>query len=38
MRRNIRKFNQNFMYAIVGMAIVVMLVVAFFWYWCLPVK
>ena len=33
MRRNIRKQNMNFMYGVAGMAIVVLLVVAFFWFW-----
>ncbi len=36
--KNIRKFHQQFMYSMVAMAIVVMLVAAVFWYWCLPVK
>lgn len=38
MRRNIRKSNQNFMFTIAGMSIAVLMVVAFFWYWCLHMK
>lgn len=38
MRRDIRKSNSSFMYGIAGMAIVVLLVVAFFWFWCISQK
>jgi hypothetical protein len=34
-RRDIRRANHNFMIGIIGMAIVVMMVVAVFWFWCL---
>ncbi len=34
-RRNIRRANQQFMLGIAAMAIVVLMVVALFWYWCL---
>ena len=37
-RRDIRRANQNFMWGIIGMAVVVLLVVFLFWYWCLPPK
>jgi hypothetical protein len=37
-RHDIRKSNQHFMFGVAGMAIVVLLVVALFWYWCLPAK
>ena len=33
-----QKENQRFMFGIAAMAIVVLLVATFFWYWCLPVK
>lgn len=36
--RDIRRANRQFMLAIMAMAIVVLMVVAFFWYWCLPVR
>ncbi len=35
-RRDIRRSNQNFMMGIVSLALLVLIVVAFFWYWCLP--
>ncbi len=35
--RNVRKLYQQFMFGVIGMAIVVMLVVALFFYWCMPV-
>lgn len=38
MRHNIRKSNQNFMWGILGVAIVVLLVASLFLYWCAPVK
>lgn len=34
-RRDIRRVNHNFMIGIIGMAVVVILVVALFWFWCL---
>ena len=34
-RRDIRRANHNFMLGIIGMAVVVMMVVAVFWFWCL---
>lgn len=37
-RRNIRNANRGFMIGIACMAIMVMLIVMVFWYWCLPVK
>ena len=36
MRRNIRKANQQFLYGTAVMALVVLLVVGLFWYWCMP--
>ena len=35
---DIRRANRQFMLAIMAMAIVVLMVVALFWYWCLPVR
>ena len=37
-RRDIRKSNRNFMIGTACMAVMVILVVLLFWYWCLPVK
>mgnify|MGYP006916308515 CR=1 FL=1 len=37
-RRDIRRANRQFMLGIIAMAIVVLMVVALFWYWCLPVQ
>ncbi len=37
-RRDIRKSNMTFMYAVVAMAIVVLMVVGLFWYMCMPAK
>jgi nitrogen fixation-related uncharacterized protein len=34
-RRDIRKANRNFMYGVIGMAIVVIMVVGLFCFWCL---
>jgi hypothetical protein len=34
-RRDIRRANHNFMLGVVGMAIVVIMVVALFCFWCL---
>lgn len=34
-RRDIRRANHNLMLGIIGMAVVVMMVVAVFWFWCL---
>lgn len=36
--RDIRRSNRQFMLGIMAMAIVVLMVVALFWYWCLPVQ
>lgn len=35
-RRDIRQSNRNFMFGVVGMAIVVIMVCALFYYWCMP--
>lgn len=37
-RHNLQKANQRFMFGVAAMAIVVLLVAALFWFWCLPVK
>ena len=34
-RRDIRKANRNFMFVVLGMAIVVIMVVGLFCFWCL---
>lgn len=38
MRHNIRKSNQQLMYGVMAMAILVILIAAMFLYWCEPVK
>lgn len=38
MRHNIRRANQRFLFGILGMAIVVIMVVALFLVWCMPQK
>ena len=35
-RRRAERQNRNIMTGVVGMAIVVLLVAALFWYWCSP--
>lgn len=34
-RRDIRRANQNFMFGVAAMAIVVTMVAALFYYWCI---
>ena len=34
-RRDIRKANRNFMFGVMAMAIIVIMVVALFCFWCL---
>ena len=34
-RRDIRRANHTFMIGVIGMAVVVMMAVALFWFWCL---
>ena len=36
--RDILRANRPFMLALMALAIVVLMVVALFWYWCLPVR
>lgn len=38
MRHNIRKSNQSIMWGIMAMAVIVVLVVGLFVFWCLPQK
>ena len=38
MRYNIRKSNQQLMYGVMAMAIVVLMIAGMFLYWCAPVK
>ena len=38
MRHNIRKSNQQLMYGVMVMAIVVLMIAGMFLYWCTPVK
>ena len=37
-RRNIRNANRGFLIGIAALAIMVMLIVCLFWYWCLPAQ
>ena len=34
-RRNISKLNRNFMFGVMAMAVIVIMVVALFCFWCL---
>lgn len=38
MRHNIRKTNRNLMWAVMAMAVIVLMIAGMFIYWCAPVR